>query len=249
MNANPNDARFFMTLCNYLKKSNVEFETTDKREFDYNGKTYNITSEQFGIVEHSKENLMTAFEQILALLTGDFEKIYLYKFFFDVIDETTGIGQYTLQYCLVDKEIMNDFSEPEPVWEPEQTTESEQAEPQNSVEDTAYDEEDSYADETQSFEEPVLDQEEIIVEENQSEPEEDSFTEPEPISIQKTPEPKINPVRYETPPIVQTQGLEGLENDIDYLLKLLVRNIHPEVSDVVSRAILIVIKNRLNIPF
>ena len=86
------------------EKNNISFETTDSKTFNHNGQQYQTTTQQFGLVEHNKENLLDAFDQILLLLEGDKEAVYLHRFFFDIIDETTGLGQYTLQYAVIYKQ-------------------------------------------------------------------------------------------------------------------------------------------------
>ncbi len=239
MNANPNDARFFMTLCNFLKKSEIKYEISESKTIEYYEKEYTITSQQFGIVEHSKENLMTAFEQIIELLSGDHEKIFLYKFFFDIIDETSGIGQYTLQYCIIEKEDIEETEFVEEIVVKE--------EPFNEYIENNYSESSEYSDD------------EIVNEEQEDSPETNDFIpknvieeikdSPDVVYDHKKENVLFNNGSDKNPiPTSNYANLFGIENDIDYLIKLLVKNIHPEVSELISKAILIVIKNRLDIP-
>jgi len=314
MAANPNDARFFLTLCNYLKKNSINYEVIEKPEIDYNGQTYDINMEQFGVVDHSKDNLMKAFDEIVNLFSGEFEKLFLYRFYFDVYDEATNLGQYTLQYIKIDKlsepaslpenqpiediieeslddelpeeiseettedliqedipepEIPEEFPEEEILEVPEELPIDEDYAQSDNISEIPSEPEESYPAEIEAvipeveLTEPDLsDYESIPVEQIESETnnlnseykdEKAKFLNEK--TIEKTEfSERVNDMDIYTKKDdictfndknLDQDFFNNLQNDLDYLIKLLDKNINAEVSEVLSKAIMIVIKNKL----
>lgn len=291
MAVNPNDARFFLTLCNFLKKHEISFEVIETPEIEHNGQLYEVSKEQFGVVDHSKDNLMKAFDQIVELFNKGFEKLFLYRFYFDVYDEATNLGQYTLQYICVEKvEAVTEevIAEPdstieeepvEPIIEEEITVEPDQEEitiiPEEIEDNPILVEEEITEEISEDIIEPIREsetseileveipdqasEESVLSEENQIadqailSSEENSFiqntllTENQEIKRDEEMEnnTKKDDIFVKSPNNYDLKFYNNLQTDIEYLIKLLDKNINPEVSEVLSKAIMIVIKNRL----
>lgn len=285
MAISPNDNRFFITLCNYLKKNDIVFEVTENAEIEYMNNTYNINIEQFGVVEHTKENLMACFDEIVSMFQVPYDKLYLHRFYFDVIDSVTNLGQYTLLFLLISQqeteEIEEVISEPEdflieeeiPKPEPEDLLiEEEIPEPEPAPVSYSYSSEEEILidDAPEQEEEEVLeviahpeqDLSETIAEDQNEEfvieePIEEEIIEYEEIREEIQEEKDIEEeymseenIKKAEKASFMTQEMDEnfynlLQKDIDYLIKLLDKKINPEVSEVLSKAIMIVLKNRL----
>lgn len=272
MAISPNDNRFFITLCNYLKKNDILFEVTENAEVEYKSNIYNINIEQFGVVEHTKENLMACFDEIVTMFQVPYEKLYLHRFYFDVIDSVTNLGQYTLLYLLINHQEIDETEEI--IIEPEEPVFKEEIpEPELAPEIPSIVSEDE---ELLINDEPYQEEEEVM--EVIAHPEQDlsevEFDEPKDESevIEPTIEEEMienqifndeidaeeieeeemiaeNDKKAEKATFLAKEMDEDfynlLQKDIDYLIKLLDKKINPEVSEVLSKAIMIVIKNRL----
>ena len=258
MAVNPNDNRFFITLCNYLKKNSIEFEVIETSDVEFEGEYYSCRTEQLGVVEHTKENLMTAFDQILQMFSVPFYKLFLYKFFFDVIDSETNLGQYSLTYILIQEKVQTEELT-ETLSEEEQAFMGDMIEPVQD-EDEPIDtniENDLTEENLQDVSEESNNYEAYI--EPEPEPEiskphlqDERETRNQPDHSVKTNENSSEKRNMQIHSTVSSDQLDqnfffSLQMDIDYLIKLLDKKINPEVSEVLSKAILIVIKNRLNI--
>ncbi len=272
MAISPNDNRFFITLCNYLKKNDILFEVTENAEVEYKSNIYNINIEQFGVVEHTKENLMACFDEIVTMFQVPYEKLYLHRFYFDVIDSVTNLGQYTLLYLLINHQEIDETEEiiiepEEPVFK-EEITEPEPAPEISSI--VREDEDFLINDEPYQEEEEVMEviahPEQDLSEVEFDEPKDESeVIEPtieeemienqifnDEIDAEEIEEEEMiaeNDKKAEKATFLAKEMDEDfynlLQKDIDYLIKLLDKKINPEVSEVLSKAIMIVIKNRL----
>ncbi|MCB5250410.1 MAG: hypothetical protein RBS16_03240 [Candidatus Cloacimonadales bacterium] len=250
MAVNPNDNRFFITLGNYLKRNDIEFEVIEKPEIEYNGHTYNTVTEQFGVVEHNKENLTTAFEQTLAMFNKSYEKLFLYKFYFDEIDAETNIGQYTLLYILIEEHNYDLVDETE-IGE-----DSDEEEMLLEFNEEDY-QEDNIQEENELTDLPVLDKADFEHETTEEVPEEygqnivhqESKNDQLPSNndIDKDNIPSEDHIKkHSFASHVENETFLAMQKDIEFLLKLLAKNINTEISEVLSKAILIVVKNHLN---
>ncbi len=260
MAVNPNDNRFFITLCNYLKKNSIEFETIEGPDLEFEDDFYSCHTDQLGVVEHNKENLMAAFDQIIQMFSLPYYKLFLYKFFFDVIDSETNLGQYSITYILINEKT--EPTEPENTFTitEEEMTALSQVIPEPPAE--AIEPDDVKTNEEEIINEEPEEPEFAVSEEKETADEFVNSEESEPVvsdcvqksipniqsEMEKQPEkPKSHEnVSISTREIDQNFFLV-LQTDIDYLIKLLDKKINPEVSEVLSKAILIVFKNRLNI--
>ncbi len=258
MAVSPNDNRFFITLCNYLKKNSIEFEVIETSDIEFEGNVYSCRTEQLGVVEHTKENLMTAFDQIIQMFSVPYYKLFLYKFFFDVIDSESNLGQYSLTYILIQEKIQAEELE-ETISEEEQAFMADMIEPVHAEDETieTNSENDLTEENFQDVSEESSNYEAYIEPEPETEISKPDLQEEKETNNQPDKSIKTNENSSEKPNMqshltVSSNQLDqnfflSLQMDIDYLIKLLDKKINPEVSEVLSKAILIVLKNRLNI--
>ncbi|HPY95918.1 MAG TPA: hypothetical protein PL063_01750 [Candidatus Cloacimonadota bacterium] len=263
MAVNQSDNRFFKTLCNYLKKNNIEFETIEQAEYEFEGVLYDANTEQFGVVEHNKENLLAAFEQIISMFSVPYKKLFLYRFYFDEIDSSASIGLYTLLYILVENNEIEEAPEENNTFYEEEIVQ------ETPITEEIYDEEiqeEELEPQVEEVEESVI--EEPEAEYTQEEESADNCIEAQGPSYDQTYEKTdkidytqemqndfieencINSDNYENIQEI-TQQFDNnfylaLQQDIDFLIKLLAKSVNPEISEVLSKAILVVIKNHLN---
>mgnify|MGYP007002389082 CR=1 FL=1 len=191
-----------------------------------------------------------------------YKKLFLYRFYFDEIDSSASIGLYTLLYILVENNEIEETPEENNTFYEEEIVQ------ETPITEEIYDEEIQ----EEELEPQVEEVEESVIEEPEAEftQEEsaDNYIEAQGPSYDQTYEKTdeidytqetqndfieencINSDNYENIQEI-TQQFDNnfylaLQQDIDFLIKLLAKSVNPEISEVLSKAILVVIKNHLN---
>ena len=175
-----------------------------------------------------------------------------------MIDSESNLGQYSLTYILIQEKIQAEELE-ETISEEEQAFMADMIEPVHAEDETieTNSENDLTEENFQDVSEESSNYEAYIEPEPETEIskpdlQEEKETNNQPDKSIKTNENSSEKRNMQIHSTVSSDQLDqnfffSLQMDIDYLIKLLDKKINPEVSEVLSKAILIVIKNRLNI--